>query len=132
MPMIDRPELAPLLDGADHVDVKRAEGVVSLRQFLANEGLRSLFDWLTFSNETGVTKRAPQAFHSTLAALGVAADQTVHVGDTPMTDICGAQSAGLRAGLTVELRDRRTPECRPDFVLEHIGHLAAALERLGT
>ncbi|MFO7696394.1 MAG: HAD family hydrolase [Anaerolineae bacterium] len=101
-----------------------------LRDYLAIHGLRSLLDWVTFSNETGVTKRQPQAFRVTLAALGVEAHHALHVGDTPATDICGAQAAGLRAALTVEIHDRRSPDCHPDFVLEHLADLPAALARL--
>ncbi|MHB1318888.1 MAG: HAD family hydrolase, partial [Anaerolineae bacterium] len=101
-----------------------------LRDYLASQGLRALFDWLTFSDETGVTKRLPQAFRLTLAALGVDASQAIHVGDTPATDIAGAQAVGMHAALTIEIHDRRSPDCRPDLVLEHLADLPAALARL--
>jgi HAD superfamily hydrolase (TIGR01549 family) len=101
-----------------------------LRGYLAGQGVRHLFDWLTFSNETGVTKRQVQAFSSTLAALGVAPAEALHVGDTPATDIAGAHAAGLRAGLTIETHDRRAPDCRPDLLLEHLCDLPAALVHL--
>ncbi len=101
-----------------------------LRDYLASQGIRPLFDWLTFSDETGVTKRLPQAFRVTLAALGVDAAQAIHIGDTPATDILGAQAVGMRAGLTIEVHDRRSPDCRPDLVLEHLAEMPAALADL--
>lgn len=100
------------------------------REYMAAQGIRSLFDWLTFSNETGVTKRQSQAFHLTMAALGVSPAETVHVGDTPATDILGAQAVGMRAGLTIEVHDRRVADCHPDFVLERLSDLPAALDQL--
>lgn len=101
------------------------------REYMAVQGIRTLFDWLSFSNEIGVTKRQPQAFRLTLAALGVSPAETVHVGDTPATDILGAQAAGLRAGLTIEVHDRRAGNpCQPHFVLERLCDLPAALDGL--
>jgi putative hydrolase of the HAD superfamily len=93
-----------------------------LRGYLASQGVRHLFDC--------VTKRQVQAFGSTLAALGVSPGEAVHVGDTPATDIAGAHAAGLQAGLTLEVHDRRAPGCHPDFVLEHLCDLPTALEHL--
>ncbi|NLT74777.1 MAG: HAD family hydrolase [Chloroflexi bacterium] len=101
-----------------------------LREYLREQGLHTLFDWLTFSGETGVTKRSPQAFRHTLAALGVRPGDAVHVGDTPATDIAGAQAAGLRAILTLELHDRRAADCRPDGMIHSIRDLPAALDSM--
>jgi putative hydrolase of the HAD superfamily len=43
----------------------------------------------------GVAKPDPAIFHLALEALGVAADETVHVGDTPAADVAGARAAGV-------------------------------------
>ena len=100
-----------------------------LRQHLVREGMRPLFDWLTFSNETGVTKQRPQAFRSTLAALGVEASEALHVGDTPRRDICGAQAVGMYAALTIEVHDKRTDEVKPDLLVPALALLPELLER---
>jgi len=101
-----------------------------LREYLVQQGIRALFDWLTFSKETGVTKRQPQAFLCTLAALGVRPEEAFHLGDTPASDVLGAQAAGLYAGLTIELHDRRSPDCQPDLVVERLRDLPEALKQL--
>ena len=44
-----------------------------LRRLLAQYGLLAQFDWLTFSDQMGVAKAHPLAFHATCAALGGAA-----------------------------------------------------------
>lgn len=100
-----------------------------LRQFLASAGLRSLFDWLTFSNETGVTKRHPQAFWLTLSALGVSPCQAMHVGDSPVADVEGAHAVGMGAALTIEIHDKRMGGQAPDLVLEQLAQLPQALAR---
>ena len=103
-----------------------------LRQFLAQEGMLALFDWLTFSNETGVTKRRPQAFTSTLGALGVAPGDALHAGDLPETDIEGARKAGLHTALVLESSGRRDGIPLADLVLERLSDLPEALGLVGS
>ncbi len=98
-----------------------------LRQFMTAVGLRPLFDWLTFSDETGVSKARPQAFLLTLRALGAAPHEAMHVGDTPAADVDGAHAAGLAAALTIEVRDKRRGSESPDLVLERLADLPQAL-----
>ncbi len=94
-----------------------------LRQYLVQVGLRSLFDWLTFSNETGVTKHHPQAYLLTLRALGVEPHEALHVGDSPAPDITGAQAVGMMAALSIEVRDKRRGDEEPDFIIERLTDL---------
>ena len=100
-----------------------------LRQYLVRKGLRSLFDWLTFSNETGVTKYHPQAYLLTLRALGVEPHEALHVGDTPAPDIRGAHAVGMAAALTIQVRDKRRGDEAPDLVIERLADLPDALAR---
>lgn len=102
-----------------------------LREFLSRAGARSLFDWLTFSDETGVSKHCPQAFRLTLCALGVTPQQALHVGDTPGPDIHGAHAAGLRAALVLECSQRRDGISTADLVLSHLRDLPSALDASG-
>jgi putative hydrolase of the HAD superfamily len=99
-----------------------------MRQVLARHGLLHHLGHCTFSNELGVTKRHPQAYRSTLAALGVCPCEALHVGDTPETDIRGAQRAGLRAALLLQDTQQRDGIPHADFVLETISALPAALD----
>ena len=98
-----------------------------LRQFLASKGLIALFDWMTFSDETGVTKRRPQAFLYTLRALGVRPEEAMHVGDLPSTDVEGARAAGMHTALVLESSARREAIPLADIVLERIRYLPSAL-----
>jgi putative hydrolase of the HAD superfamily len=107
-------------------DTGTTPGVV-MRQFMVQLGLRPLFDWLTFSNETGVSKARPQAFLLTLRALGVAPQEALHVGDTPTADVAGAHSVGMAAALTIEVHDKRRGGERPELVLERLAALPRAL-----
>lgn len=68
-----------------------------LCQLLERDGLIGYFTHLTFSDEVGYSKPHPEAFLTTLAALGVEPHQAVHVGDLLRTDIAGAQKVGMRA-----------------------------------
>ena len=58
------------------------------------------------SADVGYLKPHPAIFEAALQCLGVQADEAVFVGDSPETDIAGAQSVGIRAVLRV---GRRTP-----------------------
>lgn len=98
-----------------------------LREYLSRAGVRPLFDWLTFSDETGVSKCCPQAFRLTLRALGVAPQQALHVGDTPAPDIHGAHAAGLRAALVLECSQRHDGISAADLVLPRLCELPDAL-----
>jgi putative hydrolase of the HAD superfamily len=43
----------------------------------------------------GIAKPDPGIFRLALDTLGVAADETIHVGDTPAADVAGARAAGV-------------------------------------
>ena len=99
-----------------------------IRELLRREGALPLFDWLTFSNETGMTKLRPQAYTRTLSALGVRASEALHVGDLPETDLHGAHRAGLAAALVLECSSRRDGIPHADLVLERLRDLPEAIE----
>ncbi len=75
-------------------------GVVSnvpsdLRPFFARHGLADLVDAFVLSGEQGVAKPDPALFLAACRALGTRPDQTLMVGDDPVSD-GGAARAGLR------------------------------------
>ena len=108
-PLVDRPPR--IHDGAiDALRTLRARGVdlaiISntgrtwgqfLRQVQAKVGMDGLFEHRTFSDEARVRKPAPAIFAQTLAALDVAPDGAVHVGDDVDADVAGAKEFGMRA-----------------------------------
>lgn len=60
-------------------------------------GLAELFDTFAISAIVGAEKPHPRIFETALAALGVAADRALHVGDSRRDDVEGAQGVGMRA-----------------------------------
>src|SRR6202040_2640470 len=100
-----------------------------LRQVLDKSGLLSLFRVLTFSDECGGRKPAPEIFLRTLQELGVPPAAAVHVGDDTILDVEGARDAGMRV-IQVTAEGRATAPVKPDAVIRHLGQLPAALHRL--
>ena len=60
-------------------------------------GIADYFDAITSSHDERVRSAKPDShiFNYTLAALGVSAEETVHVGDTYEADVIGARRAGI-------------------------------------
>ena len=67
----------------------------AFREFLNEHRLLEYFDILIFSDEVLISKPSKNIFQLTLAELNVSPGQTVHVGDHPITDVNGANLAGL-------------------------------------
>jgi putative hydrolase of the HAD superfamily len=100
-----------------------------LRQFLDRDGLLASFQALTFSDETGYSKPDRRMFERTLAALGARPAEAAHVGDTPRTDIAGAQAMGMIAIRCAGAMDRQeSPEA--DFVITDHREIPAILDQL--
>ena len=61
-------------------------------------GIADYFDTITASHDMRVRseKPDPHIFNYALAAVGVSAEEVVHVGDTYEADIVGAQGVGIR------------------------------------
>src|SRR5947209_7134930 len=60
-------------------------------------GLGELVDAVVDSGTVGVEKPNPKIFACAAAALGVAPEEAVHVGDLYSVDVVGARAAGSRA-----------------------------------
>ena len=70
----------------------------ALREILEHNGLLSLFDHWSFSDEVGHYKPSAAIFEHALAGLGgVAPDRAAHVGDLRRTDVAGALAFGMTA-----------------------------------
>src|SRR5712692_10013402 len=67
------------------------------REKLSHTALAPSFDVTTISAEIGFGKPDPRIFELALAALDVAPEDAVMVGDSLARDVAGAHAAGLRA-----------------------------------
>jgi putative hydrolase of the HAD superfamily len=76
--------------------ITNGPGVMQRRK-LAVLGLDLTFDAVLVSDEEGVSKPDAEIFRRALARCGVAAHETLFVGDHPVADIEGAHGAGLHA-----------------------------------
>ncbi len=93
------PETLPVLEKLKATGLKL--GVVanwepSLRRFLTEFELDGYFDLILPSMEAGAAKPDPILFHRAVKALGVQAEETLHVGPSIAEDVAGAISAGVR------------------------------------
>jgi len=66
---------------------------------LEHLGLEEFFDTVLVSALEGVEKPGVGIFQRAAARLGVTPASCVHVGDSPLDDYRGAESAGMRAVL---------------------------------
>lgn len=82
-----------------------------------------------YSDETGAWKPHAHMFAQALTSLDVTPEETAFVGDTPETDILGAQACGLR--LTALVGAAAVDGVRPDFHLRGVGDLIPALSARG-
>jgi len=75
--------------------VSNSNGTVA--EILHAVGLAPYFDAILDSAVVGFEKPDPRIFRHAAAALGVRAEEAVHVGDLYSVDVLGARSAGCRA-----------------------------------
>ncbi len=68
----------------------------NLRRRVAQVGLQGYFEVVMASAYAGCQKPHPDIFHQALAAMGMSAQQAVHVGDLVATDVVGARAAGIQ------------------------------------
>jgi FMN phosphatase YigB (HAD superfamily) len=86
---------------------------------------------VVFTKELGAPKPDPKGLRHALAALGVASEDAVYIGDHPALDVGAARAAGVFAArvLTGEHATLPTPpDLAPDLVATD---LADALGKLG-
>ena len=101
----------------------------ALRRLLDQLGLSAYFTAEIYSDELGAWKPDARMFEEAVFALGVAARDTLYVGDTPEADIVGAQAFGI--GMTAQVGTKRVEGVRASLELSDVGALLAALETRG-
>lgn len=62
---------------------------------LDKTGLRDFFDVIVISGNEPKPKPHPSIFARALEELGCAPEKAVYVGDSPVSDVCGARGAGM-------------------------------------
>ena len=94
---------------------------------LAGLGLADAFDTVIVSREVGCSKPEPRIYALALEQLGVQAAQTLFVGDSPLNDVAGPQSAGMKAALFPG--GHALPgHIRPDYVLTDLRGVLGIVE----
>ena len=107
--------------------VSNADGTVEARLRAAGicqvgPGAGVAMDVIIDSGVVGVRKPEPAIFGLALEALGITADEAIHVGDSLITDVGGARAAGIRP---IHIDPFRICPHRDDH--EHIETLAEVL-----
>ncbi len=91
-------------------------------------GVGHLFDFVVSAAQAGAAKPSPVIFNRALVHAGIPADDAVHVGDDPVTDVRGANEAGMR---TVWFNPERAPwpsGPRPDAEIQSLPELEDVLD----
>jgi putative hydrolase of the HAD superfamily len=130
------PAWRPVAGAADLVAALRPHariGVISnnlmeeTREKIAFCRLTSLVDVVVVSGDEGISKPDPRIFHIALDRLGVAAAETVMVGDSWAADITGAARAGIRAIWFNPLHRPMPPEPAGVAEIQSLSPLSAVL-----
>jgi 2-haloacid dehalogenase/putative hydrolase of the HAD superfamily len=79
------------------------------------------------SQDARAYKPRPEPFRLALARLGLEASDVLHVGDSPASDVAGAQALGIDTALVVRGRHRQLSGTAPTYV---VPSLTALLPRL--
>jgi len=129
-------ERLELFDGVEEVlaDLRRDFRVALItngpsdqqREKLARFDLESQVDWVVISEEVGYEKPDRRIFEHTMSLAGVDPAHTAHVGDSLVTDVAGANDAGLHAiWLRSSLASARPDEVRltPAATITHVREL---------
>jgi putative hydrolase of the HAD superfamily len=95
-----------------------------LPDILRAVGIHGYLDAVIYSSEAGSAKPAAAIFTRALAALGVAPQRAIHVGDSPGADLEGAMAAGV-GGLL--MRRGRVPATGTQQAIRSLDELLARL-----
>lgn len=85
------------------------------------------FEAIATSQDARAYKPRPEPFRLALARLGLDARDVLHVGDSPASDVVGAQALGIDTALVVRGRHRQLSGTAPTYV---VPSLTALLPRL--
>jgi putative hydrolase of the HAD superfamily len=89
------------------------------------------FDEIVISGAFGRGKPDPTIFEHALSLLGIDKDQALMVGDNLMTDILGANRAGIKS-VWINRHDKERNEVIPTFEITHLEELFPLLDELNS
>ncbi|MEM4704875.1 MAG: HAD-IA family hydrolase [Candidatus Bathyarchaeia archaeon] len=110
-----------------------------LHRLLENFGIKQYFDVVIVSAEVNRRKPSPEIFQKALATLNVKPSEAIFVGDTLVTDIEGAQNAGIKAILiqrkstlldTPQNAQTQKQQTKPHKTIQKLAQLLALLNAL--
>jgi HAD superfamily hydrolase (TIGR01549 family) len=94
---------------------------------LALVGLAPYFRAALSAREFGVGKPDPRIFHAAAGAVGVRADEVLHVGDDVLLDVLGARNAGMQTAWANRVESLWPHEALPDLEFTSLSELCDAL-----
>lgn len=93
-------------------------------------GIRSLFAGIFVSDEIGAAKPDPRFFAYVLEHAGLSAEECVVIGDSPSSDIAGANAAGIPC-IWFAAKGRRAEGARPTAVSHSYAEILSLLRGAG-
>jgi HAD superfamily hydrolase (TIGR01662 family) len=95
--------------------------------------INKFFNSVLVSQDVGWRKPNPNIFHEALKRLGVKADETVYVGDSPLEDIGGAARTGMKTVFVpsqfYSLENMYEAGDKPDLIVANICELCRTLPK---
>jgi len=110
--------------------ISNFDHAVTARKILEREKIDRFFSVVVISEEVGRRKPHPAVFRCALSALGLGPERVLHVGDSLIEDVAGAQSVGMRA-VWVKGEQGEPSGVSPDFVVPDVGAVAELVTRAG-
>ena len=101
-----------------------------VRQVMEEYGILGYFEALSFSDEVKWVKPNVKLYHAATDDLGIAPEETVHIGDSMKGDIVGAIDAGMKV-IWIKTREQpRIEGYEPDGVITSLLELPEAMRVL--
>lgn len=106
-----------------NIDDEQIDGLIRRLQ------LAPVLDGWTTSEEAGSCKPDPGIYRHALGKAGCRPESVLFVGDSPVHDVDGPRSMGMRTALLVADSPSRAADSTADFTIESIGEVVAIIER---
>ncbi|MBM7656267.1 HAD family hydrolase [Neobacillus cucumis] len=87
------------------------------------------FDQIVISGDFGRGKPDPSIFEHALSLMGLQKDEVIMVGDNLMTDVLGANRAGIKT-VWINRHDKERNEVIPTYEIKHLEELFSILEEI--